>query len=128
MELLPGLSARLELTVSDADTAQALGSGDVPVLATPRALALAEAATVAATARRIDSGMATVGVHVEFSHLAPSVVGRLVQAEAILREVQGRKLIFTVELTDGGKLVAQGRIERMLVNRSKFLEKAHEIP
>ncbi|WP_018350668.1 thioesterase family protein [Longispora albida] len=127
MELLPGLSARLELTVTDADTAQAVGSGDVPVLGTPRALALAEAATVAATARRLNSGQTTVGTRVEFSHLAPSVVGRLVRAEAILADVEGRRLTFTVTLHDGETLVAEGRIERIMVDRHRFVEKAHGI-
>ena len=55
-EFAPGLSARVELTVTEADTAQSLGSGDVPVLGTPRVLALAETATVAATARQLPGG------------------------------------------------------------------------
>nr|MBA3489691.1 thioesterase [Longispora sp. (in: high G+C Gram-positive bacteria)] len=67
------------------------------------------------------------GVHVEFAHLAPSVVGRLVQAEAILREVDGRNLIFSVELTDGETVVAEATIKRMLVDRHRFVEKAHGI-
>ena len=76
MQLQPGLSARVELTVTDADTAQALGSGDVPVLATPRVLALAEAATVAALAARLDTGQTTVGTRVELDHVAATAVGR----------------------------------------------------
>ena len=68
----PGLTARVELTVTDADTAQAVGSGDVPVLGTPRVLALAEAATVAATATRMPAGSTTVGIRVELEHLAPT--------------------------------------------------------
>lgn len=56
----PGLTAHVTLTVTDSDTAQAVGSGDVPVLGTPRVLAVAEAATVAATATGMPAGMATV--------------------------------------------------------------------
>src|SRR5262245_3351306 len=82
MDLQPGLSARVELTVTDADTAQAVGSGDVPVLGTPRVLALMEAATVAATAARLASGTTTVGTHVEVAHRTPTPVGRTVVAEA----------------------------------------------
>ena len=74
----PGLTAQVELTVTDADTAQAVGSGDVPVLGTPRVLALAEAATVAATAVGMPPGSTTVGTRVELEHLAPTVVGRTV--------------------------------------------------
>ena len=96
----PGLTARVELTVTDADTAQAVGSGDVPVLGTPRVLALAEAATVAATATSMPGGSTTVGVHVELEHLAATPVGRRVLASARLVAVDGRRLQFDVTVTD----------------------------
>ncbi|MEH0936687.1 thioesterase family protein [Micromonospora psammae] len=120
----PGLTARVELTVSDADTAQAVGSGDVPVLGTPRVLALAEAATVAATAGRMPAGSTTVGVRVELEHLAATPVGRTVVAQARLAEADGRRLVFEVTVTDGGEQVARGRVERALVHRQRFVERA----
>jgi predicted thioesterase len=122
--LTAGLAARVELTVTDADTAQAVGSGDVPVLGTPRVLALVEAATVAATATRLPAGATTVGGRVELEHSAPTPVGRTVVAEARLAKVDGRRLTFEVAVTDGGTPVASGRIERLLVDRQRFLEKA----
>jgi fluoroacetyl-CoA thioesterase len=120
----PGLTARVELTVTDSDTAQALGSGDVPVLGTPRVLALAEAATVVATAQRMPAGMTTVGIRVELDHKAPTPVGRTVVAQAQLAKVDGRRLLFEVTVTDGSTTVAEGRVERALVDRHKFVEKA----
>lgn len=122
-ELIPGLSARLELTVTDADTAQTLGSGDVPVLGTPRVLALVEAATVAATAARLGSGLTSVGTRVELEHLAATAVGRTVTAEAHLVDVDGRRLIFDVALHDGDTVAAKGRVERTVVDRQRFLER-----
>jgi fluoroacetyl-CoA thioesterase len=119
-----GLTARVELTVTDADTAQAVGSGDVPVLGTPRVLALAEAATVAATARTLSPGTTTVGTRVELDHRAPTPVGRTVAAVAQLAKVDGRRLLFEVSVTDGARVVAEGRVERVLVNRHAFVEKA----
>ncbi|GAB3154322.1 thioesterase family protein [Micromonospora sonneratiae] len=119
-----GLSARVELTVSDSDTAQAVGSGDVPVLGTPRALALAEAATVAATASRMPPGMTTVGLRVELDHRAPTPIGRTVVAQARLAKVDGRRLLFEVTVTDGDTTVAEGRVERVLVDRHRFVERA----
>ncbi|SBT47481.1 thioesterase family protein [Micromonospora narathiwatensis] len=120
----PGLIARVELTVTDADTAQAVGSGDVPVLGTPRVLALAEAATVAATAARMPAGSTTVGVRVELEHRAATPVGRTVTAEARLAKVDGRRLLFEVTVTDGDEIVAEGRVERVLVDRQRFVERA----
>ncbi len=127
MQLQPGLSARVELTVTDADTAQALGSGDVPVLATPRVLALAEAATVAALAARLDSGQTTVGTRVELDHVAATAVGRHVTALAILAKVDGRRLLFDIVVRDGEELVAEGRVERVMVDRQRFLAKAFDV-
>jgi fluoroacetyl-CoA thioesterase len=120
----PGLTARVELTVTDTDTAQAVGSGDVPVLGTPRVLALAEAATVAATARRLPPGMTTVGMRVELDHLAPSPVGRTVVAQALLAKVDGRRLLFEVTVTEGTTTVADGRVERVMVDRQRFVDRA----
>jgi predicted thioesterase len=123
-DIAPGLSARVELTVTDADTAQSLGSGDVPVLGTPRVLALAEAATVAATARQLPGGVTTVGTRAEVEHRAPSPVGRHVTALATLAKVDGRKLIFDVTVRDGEDLVAEVRVERVMLDRQRFISKA----
>jgi predicted thioesterase len=130
---MPGLEAslswvgaltRVELTVTDADTAQTLGSGDVPVLGTPKLLALAEAATVAATASKLTPGTTTVGTRVELEHRAATPVGRTVIAEARLTKADGRRLIFEVTVRDRGETVAECRIERIVVDRQRFVEKA----
>jgi predicted thioesterase len=121
-----GAAARVELRVTDADTAQALGSGDVPVLGTPRVLALAEAATVAATGARLPSGTASVGVRVELEHRLPTAVGRTVTAQARLAKVDGRRLVFEITVRDGADLVAEGRIERLVVDRQRFVQEAFD--
>jgi fluoroacetyl-CoA thioesterase len=123
-----GAVTRVQLTVTDADTAQAVGSGDVPVLGTPKILALAEAATVGATATRLPPGMTTVGVRVELEHKAATPIGRTVVAEARLAKADGRRLIFEIAVREGETVVAEGRVERMVVDRHRFLEKAFEGP
>ena len=123
-EFAPGLTAQVELTVTDADTAQSLGSGDVPVLGTPRVLALAEAATVAATARQMPGGLTTVGTRAEVDHRAPTAVGRHVTALATLTTVDGRTLVFDVVVRQGDTVAAEVRIERMLLDRPRFIAKA----
>lgn len=122
----PGLSAHVTLIVTDSDTAQAVGSGDVPVLGTPRVLALAEAATIAATAARMPTGTTSVGVRVELDHKAPTPVGRTVTAHARLSEVDGRRLRFDITVTDGSVTVAEGRVDRVLVDRHRFVERAFQ--
>jgi predicted thioesterase len=120
VELEPGLVGEMTLVVADGDTAVAVGSGDVAVLATPRVVALCEAATVAAVAGRLDPGQTTVGTRVELDHLRASRVGDHVTARATLTAVDGRRLTFTVEATDGEHTVGRGVVVRALVDRSRF--------
>lgn len=127
MPIEPGLSAVTTLVVTDQDTAVAFGSGDVPVLATPRVVALAEQATVAAVEHALASGRTTVGSEVQLTHLAPTPVGGEVTAEAVLEAVEGRKLVFRVTVNDPRGLVAAGYVTRVLVERSRFMEKATSV-
>src|SRR4051812_3262149 len=98
--LSPGLRAEMLVMVERSDTAIRLGSGDVPVLGTPRLVALAEAATVRAVRGALDAGQPPVGTRVEVAHRAPSPVGAPVHVAAELTEVDGRRLVFAVTATD----------------------------
>jgi predicted thioesterase len=115
-----GAAGSAELVVGEADTAIAAGSGDVPVLATPRLLALAEAATMAAVAGALEPGLTSVGARVELDHLRPSFVGARVLARATLTEVRGRRLTFAVELAEGAEVVARASVTRAIVDRAAF--------
>lgn len=120
-----GLSAAIDLTVRDADTAAELGSGDVPALATPRVVLLCEQATVAALAGSTDDDTTTVGQRIQLDHLAPVPVGDTVRAEATLETTEGRRLVFRVSVTRGDTLVAAGRVTRVKVRREHFMERLH---
>jgi predicted thioesterase len=124
MPLEPGLTASVTLVVADTDTALALHSGDVPVLGTPRVIALAEQATVEAVEGRLPDGRTTVGYQVQLAHLSPTAVGSTVTAEATLEQVEGRRLTFRVSVNEARGLVAAGRITRVIVERSRFLERS----
>ncbi len=124
MILDTGRSARVSLVVGTQDTAVALGSGDVEVLATPRLISLCEEATVDAVAGALETGRTSVGVSVQFDHLAPVRVGSQVTAEAVLEKVEGRRLVFTVTVTDAAGLVGAGRVTRVVVDVDGFLAKA----
>ena len=126
MSVTLGRAAMVSLRVSDADTALAVGSGDVPVLATPRVIALAEQASIEAIAPDLAPGMTTVGYAVQLSHLSPTPVGGEVNAEATLESVEGRRLTFRVSVSDSRGLVAAGRITRVIVERNRFIEKARQ--
>ena len=120
MKARPGASASASLTVTPADTALALRSGDVVVLATPRLLALCEEATVLAVAPLLEEDETTVGSRVELEHLAPSAPGDRVQATAVLEKVEGRRLILTVVARRGETIVGRGTICRVVVDRRRF--------
>jgi len=112
-----GKTARREFTVSSADTAIALGSGSVNVLATPMAIAWCEAATTAAVAAAICSNCTTVGYKIEFSHLSPTLVGESVYSSALVESVSGNRIVFAVELGNAQAQVGKGKITRVRVDQ-----------
>jgi len=154
MGLAAGLRATVRHVVTEADTAIEAGSGDVPVLATPRLLALAEAACVAALESHLGEGMTAVGTGVALEHRRASPVGAEIEVEAELTELTGRKLVFGfvarhVRPGSGGPanggpagagpgsapasggsdgdadlVVGGGTVERVVVDRATFLARA----
>ena len=111
------------MVVGDDDTSVAMHSGEVPVLATPRVVALCEEAAVLATRGALPAGHTTVGMRVQIDHLHPTAVGQAVEAEAILDKIEGRRLVFTVSASDAKGLVAAGKVTRVVVDIDKFLAK-----
>jgi predicted thioesterase len=110
---------RFEVTIRD--TASALGSGDVEVLATPRLLAWCEAATVAALAGRLAPEQASVGTRVQLEHLAATPVGGSVEVSAQVVHEDGRLIRFAVSAVDrSGRLVGTGEVTRVIVDRGGF--------
>jgi predicted thioesterase len=113
-------TATVTHTVTDADTARALGSGDLDVLGTPRLLAWCEEATCAAV--RLDAARTTVGTRIDLEHLAATRVGQDVTATATVIHTDGRLVRLQVAAHDSrGTLLATGEIRRVIVDRERFL-------
>jgi fluoroacetyl-CoA thioesterase len=137
MGLAVGLRATVRHVVTEADTAIQAGSGDVPVLGTPRLLALAEAACVAALEPHLEPGMTSVGTAVALEHRRASPVGAEIEVEAELTELAGRRLVFAFIARhlspaaaaqnpdqDEELVAGAGSVERIVVDRDKFLARA----
>jgi predicted thioesterase len=121
-----GLSGQVDFVVTQDDTATALGSGDVPVLATPRVLAWLEAATVATIARSLAPGTTSVGSRVELVHERPTPIGSRVIARAEVIHVDGRLVRFSAvaeHTTPSGDVAvaATAEITRVIVDRDRFI-------
>jgi fluoroacetyl-CoA thioesterase len=127
-----GLRATITAEVTDADTSQVLGSGTVPVLGTPRLLALAEAACVAAVAPQLEEGQTTVGTAASLEHKRASPVGARIEVEAELAGIEGRRLFFNFIAYGPGTgdeaVIGAGTVERMLVDRDRFLRGVRAAP
>lgn len=123
------MDASLTFTVTEDDTAAALGSGSLPVLGTPRLLAWCEAATCAAIDPTLDAASTSVGTRIDLEHVGASAVGQEVAVSAWASYVDGRLHKFTVAARnvgpDGreGKLVGTGEITRVVVDRERFLSR-----
>lgn len=118
-----GLKHTTELTVTDAVTAIQVGSGDMPVLATPMMMAIMENAAMLAVRDELPEGCTTVGGHIESSHLKPSRVGDVVRAEAEVTKVDGKKIEFKVAAYAGDILLGEGTHLRFIVDRERFMSK-----
>jgi predicted thioesterase len=119
--LEPGLSAVHVHTVGEEDTARAVGSGALQVLATPRLLAWCEGATCAAIAAALADGRTSVGTRITLEHLAPSAVGAQVEVTATTTHVDGRLVRFSVAARQAGRLVGTGEVTRVVVDADRFM-------
>ena len=118
-----GLKYTSELTVTDDVTAVKMGSGDMPVLATPAMMALMENAAMKAVAKELPEGCTTVGGHIESSHLRPTKVGDKVTATAEVTKVDGKKITFKVAAYSGDTLLGEGTHLRFIVDKERFMSK-----
>jgi fluoroacetyl-CoA thioesterase len=119
------MDATLTFTVTDDDTAAAVGSGSLPVLGTPRLLAWCEAATCAAIESSLEQGSTSVGTRVALDHQGASAVGQELEVTASSAYVDGRLHRFTVAARHTGdrKVVATGEITRVVVDSERFLSR-----
>jgi len=130
-EVQPGMRGEVKLVVAKEHTAQHLGSGGVQVLATPQMVLLMERASVAAVDHLLPEGYGTVGIHLDVRHLAPTPIGFEVKASAELLEVDGRRLTFRVQVTEGpfevagteAEPVGVGTHQRAIINVQRFRER-----
>ena len=122
--LTTGIKGALERTVTEELTAKAMGSGELPVFATPAVVVLAEECAWKSVAGELEEGQGTVGTRMELSHRAATPLGMTVRCETELVEIDRRKLVFAIEVHDGVDKVAEGRHERFIVDNAKFLSKA----
>lgn len=123
-ELPIGLRGQAQTTVAEGNTAIAVGSGTLPVFATPAMLALIEQAAWQSVAPYLDAGESTVGTLLQVSHDSATPPGLTVRAETELTAVEGRKLVFSVTASDDAGPIGQGTHERFLVYDEKFLARA----
>lgn len=120
----PGLVGEAQMVVTEAVSAVRLGSGSVPVLGTPALLQLMEQATVAAVDPHLSPGLVSVGVGVELSHLAATPLGQTVRAHAEVIDVDQRRVTLRVTAHDDVERIGEGMIQRVIVNRERFAERA----
>ena len=118
-----GLTHTSEVVVGYSTTAIAVGSGDMPVFATPAMMALMENAAMMAVKEHLPEGSTTVGGHIESSHVKPSPLGTEVEATATLDKIDGRKLYFTIVARQGEDVIGEGKHLRFIVDRERFLSK-----
>ena len=122
--LEPGFKGHAALRVTTENTAQAVGSGELPVLATPAVAALIEKACWKSVAPELDLGTGTVGTSLSLAHTAPTPIGMVVYCDCELTAVADRRLTFTARVYDDVSEVAHATHERYIVDNDRFTHKA----
>ncbi len=120
-----GTKNTLERKVTEELSALSMGSGTLHVFATPAMIALIEETCWRSITQQLEEGQGTVGTLLNVKHLAPTPLGMTVRCESELIEVDGRRLVFNVNVYDEAGLVGSGTHERFIINESKFQAKAN---
>ena len=122
-EIKAGIENTREIVVTDELTAAAVGSGLLPVFATPSMVALMEETCHTSVADFLEEGQGTVGIGISVRHLAATPVGMKVRCESKLISVEGRALTFSVEAFDEKEKIGTCLHERFIIDNEKFMEK-----
>ena len=115
----------VEARVEEQDTARAVGSGELEVLATPKMCALMEEAAYKCVADSLDEGCSSVGTMLEIKHLSATPVGMNIRAVATLIAAEDRKITFELKAYDEAGLIGEGRHERFIIKADKFVAKTY---
>lgn len=120
-----GLKNEKRNVVTEENTAQRLGSGTLKVYATPAMIALIESCCTESVENLLGKGITSVGTRLDVEHISASPIGAEITCQSTLKEFDGRKMIFLVEVFDNTGLIGKGTHERFTVKSEKFLEKAY---
>lgn len=118
-----GLTYTSTLVVSEEHVAAVMGSGDLHVYATPAMVALMENAAMLAVAEYLPEGSTTVGAMINTSHVKPSPIGDTIKTTAVLTDIEGRKLTFSIKAEDSKGIIGEAVHVRYIVDREKFMSK-----
>ena len=121
-----GIRAEREVPVTTQNTAMALGSGGLPVYATPAMITLMEFCAAESFLPFLPEGSSTVGTRIDVKHLSATPVGMTVRCETELVEVDRRRLVFACKAFDDAGLIGEGIQERFVVDNAKFMEKTEQ--
>ncbi len=119
-----GITGRQTITVTEDRTAAAMGSGMLPVFATPAMIALMENTASKSVANALEEGQGTVGTSIDVRHVAATPVGMEVTCETKLVEVDRKRLVFEVKAYDAAGIIGEGMHERFIIDNEKFMTKA----
>ena len=119
-----GTGYELTFEVTADLTALTVGSGTLPVLATPVLAAKLEECAWRAAAPFLEEGSSTVGTRLELNHTSPTPVGMTVTCRAEVTAAEGRKLAFRLSARDAAGPVGEGTHRRAVIQEERFLNKA----
>ena len=119
-----GITGKQTITVTEDKTAEVMGSGMLPVYATPAMIALMENTASKSVQEHLEEGQGTVGTLIQVNHVSATPVGMDVTCETTLVEVDRKRLVFEVKAYDAAGIIGEGIHERFIIDNEKFMTKA----
>jgi predicted thioesterase len=120
-EFAPGIADEMTITTTPDMGITHLGPGVPSMYSTPSMVGLIEGTCVRLISKYVDAGEQSVGFRVDVKHLAPTAIGKSVTAKVALREINGRRCIFDVEVhSEDGVKIGEGMHERAIINIDRF--------
>ncbi len=126
MPISLGLTGGASSPVTEENTARTMGSGSLPVFATPAMAALMEQAAERSLLPYLEPGQGSVGIALSLSHISATPVGLTVRAKSEVIAIDGKKITFSVSAYDDAGLIGEGTHQRFLINDEAFLAKAQK--
>lgn len=118
-----GMVSEKNQHVTEELTAEYVGSGNVPVLATPMIALFVEKICHEMVEHLLPPEHVSVGISITLNHFAPTPIGDDVRIRAEITSIEERRISYAATIWDSQEKVGEAAHTRAIVSRERFLSR-----